>query len=568
VTSRFDRVPLPRVILAIALLIAIVLSCRGILSDDPQAMFDMPRYLMNGVFLRDLIAAGPPHSVESFITFAADYYARYPALSLGHHPPLLPAMLVPAYATLGVSIFSARLLIVILFVAGVLAVYGLGRELFDEMVGAWAALLLACDPAVIIYAQQVMSEVPMLSLMLIAGWQLAVFTRTGKARHYAGFAAAAALSLYARQFAVFALPAYIAIIWLRGAWRLLLRRDIVILTIVAILFMLPLVPLTLMLSRFNVSVVTGGVGRDSGALWRALTKATLPNLKVALWLPVVVGLGYGLWRQRSLVWIPLIWAASTIIFVAVVTGRVEPWRYAIGCAPGFCLLGATIMAWRVDRPVRLAMTIMLALVVMIQTVASAFVQPVGVSGYAAAVRWVLAQHSPAPTVLFDGPFDSGYFSFFLRKYDTEHRLVMLRADKLFATSIMGWHGVLPKITGPDQIDPMLQAYGTRYVVVEELQDRSVLGDFAGTSAPLEWLHEELKTSRFAERLRVPTVSEDPMFHGTSLVVYEFLEATPPAPDAVLNLDLPLVSRKITVSLRHLTDGTGSAGNVLDAPPEK
>jgi len=53
VTSRFDRVPLPRVILAIALLIAIVLSCRGILSDDPQAMFDMPRYLMNGVFLRE-----------------------------------------------------------------------------------------------------------------------------------------------------------------------------------------------------------------------------------------------------------------------------------------------------------------------------------------------------------------------------------------------------------------------------------------------------------------------------------------------------------------------------------
>ena len=263
-----------------------------------------------------------------------------------------------------------------------------------------------------------------------------------------------------------------------------------------------------------------------------------------------------------------IWAASTIIFVAVVTGKVEPWRYAIGCAPGFCLLGATIVAWRVERPVRQAMTVLLALVVVIQTVASAFVEPVGVSGYAAAVRWVLAQNSPAPTVLFDGPFDSGYFSFFLRKYDTQRRLVMLRADKLFATSIMGWHGVLPKITGPDQIDPILQAYGTRYVVVEELQDRSVLGDFAATSAPLEWLHAELKTSRFAERLRVPTVSEDPMFQGTSLVVYEFLEATPPAPDAVLNLDLPLVSRKLTVSLRHLMDGSGSAGNVLDAPPDK
>ena len=182
-------------------------------------MFDMPRYLMNGVFLRDVIAAGPPHSVDAFINFAADYYARYPALSLGHHPPLLPALLVPAYATLGISIFTARLLIVILFVAGVLALYGLGKELYDDTVGAWAALLLASSPPVIIYAQQVMSEVPMLSLMLIAGWQLAVFTRTGQARHYAGFAAAAALSLYARQFAVFALPAYIAIIWVPRSGR-------------------------------------------------------------------------------------------------------------------------------------------------------------------------------------------------------------------------------------------------------------------------------------------------------------------------------------------------------------
>jgi hypothetical protein len=132
---------------------------------------------------------------------------------------------------------------------------------------------------------------------------------------------------------------------------------------------------------------------------------------------------------------------------------------------------------------------------------------------------------------------------------------------------MGWHGVLPRIAGPEQIDPILQRYGTRYVVVEELKDRSVLGDFAATSAPLEWLRAELKTSRFAERLRVPTASDDPMFQGTSLVVYEFLGATPPAEDAVLDLDLPLVGRKIIVPLRHLMDGTGSSGSMLNAPPE-
>jgi hypothetical protein len=568
VATRLHNLGLPRLLLLIAIVLAIVHGGRGIFDEDPQSPFDMPRYLMNGVFIRDLIAAHPPLTHDGLITFAAGYYARYPALSLGHHPPLLPALLVPAYAIFGVSVFAARLVIIILLVAGIFAMYGLGRELYDDLVGGWAALLLATHPSVIFYAQQVMSEVPMLALMVIAAWQLARFTRTGLARHYAGFAAAATLSLYARQFALFALPAYVLIIALRGSWRRLLRRDVIAITLVALLLMIPLVPLTLMLSRFNVSVVTGGVGRAGGALMRALVAATVANLNIALWLPVTAAIGYGLWRQgqRHLIWIPLGWAASVIIMVALLTGKVEPWRYAFGCVPGFCLLGATMAAWRLEGTMgRRIVTITLALVIATQTIASALVRPVGVSGYAAAVRWVLANSQQAPTVLFDGPFDTGYFSFFLRKYDTQHRMVMLRADKLLATSLMGWHGVLPKIAGPEQIDPLLQRYGTRFIVVEELKDRAVLGDFAADSVPLQWLRAELTTSRFAERLRVPTVSEDPMFQGISLVIYEYLETTPPAADAVLDLDLPLVGRKITVPLQHLIDGSGPAAHFLDEP---
>lgn len=569
-SSRFDRVAISRLLLGCAVVLAVVHGSRGILNEDGQSPFDMPRYLMNGVFLLDLIAAGPPHSPDTLIAFAADYFARYPALSLGHHPPLLPALLVPAYAIGGVSVVSARLVIVALLVAGVLAVYALGRELYDRVVGAWAALLLASHPAVIFYAQQVMSEVPMLALMLIAGWQLATFTRTGKARHYAGFAAAATLSLYARQFAAFALPAYILIIWLRGSWRRLLQRDIVAITIAALVLMAPLVPLTLMLSRFNVSVVTGGVGRGGSAIGKALLDATLANVKAVLWVPMLCAIGYWIWRrrqnQRPGLWIPLVWAGGTIVLVALTTGKVEPWRYAIGCVPGFCLLAATVAAWPEGPAIRRAASILLIVVVAIQTVVSAQVRPVGVTGYATAARWVL-EHTSAPTVLFEGPFDTGYFAFFLRKYDTQHRLVMLRADKLFATSLMGWHGVVSRIDNPDQIDPILQRYGTRYVVVEELRDRAVLGDFSADSKPLQWLRAELKTSRFAERLRVPTVSTEPMFQGISLVVYEYLAATPPAPDAVLDFDLPLVGRRITVPLRHLTDGTGSAGQ-LEAEPAR
>jgi hypothetical protein len=553
------------VLLIAAVVLAVVNGSRGILKEDALSAFDMPRYLMNGVFLRDFLAAGPPLSMDRALAFASDYYARYPALSLGHHPPLLPVLLVPAYAIFGVSVFSARLVIVGMFVIAVLALYGMGRRLYGTPVGAWAAALFATHPAIVAYAQQVMSETPMLALMLVAGWQLAAFTRTGKARHYAGFAAAVTLSLYARQFAVFAFPAYAVMILVHGQWRRLLRRDVLAITAVAAVLMAPIVPLTTVMSRFNVSVVTGGVGHKGSVFQIAIERALADNLGIALWLGVPLALAYGLWRARRLIWVPLTWAAVVVGTVAFLTGTIEPERYALGSVPGFCLLAATLAAWRGDRRViRVAASVILSGTLVVQTIASVLVQPAGLSGYATAVRWILA-NSHAPTVLFDGPVDTGYFSFFLRKYDTQHKLVMLRADKLFATSLMSWHGLTPKIDRPEAIDPILHRYGTQFVVLEDVPSPSAIESMSPPSQPLIWLREELKTPRFAERMRLPLNSVDPLFRGVSLVVYEYLDATPPDPHAVLDLDLPLIGRKVIVPLQHLIDGTGPGGRMLDMP---
>jgi hypothetical protein len=39
-----------------------------------------------------------------------------------------------------------------------------------------------------------------------------------------------------------------------------------------------------------------------------------------------------------------------------------------------------------------------------------------------------------------------------------------------------------------------------------------------------------------------------------VVIYEYLEATPPDPDAMLDLNLPVVSQRIRVPLRALLHG--------------
>ena len=47
---------------------------------------DMPRYLMNGVFLKDALRDLP---LQNPIEYSQDYFIQYPALSLGFHPPFL-----------------------------------------------------------------------------------------------------------------------------------------------------------------------------------------------------------------------------------------------------------------------------------------------------------------------------------------------------------------------------------------------------------------------------------------------------------------------------------------------
>ena len=45
---------------------------------------DMPRYLMNGVYVLDLVRDRPFSSLDTLIEYTELYYGRYPALSLGH----------------------------------------------------------------------------------------------------------------------------------------------------------------------------------------------------------------------------------------------------------------------------------------------------------------------------------------------------------------------------------------------------------------------------------------------------------------------------------------------------
>ena len=89
---------LGRGLFAAALLVAVFIGSRGITDEGAMPVRgDMPRYLMNGVFLYDFLGSGVGWTFGSAMTYAQRYFAQYPALSIGHHAPLLPISLVPFY---------------------------------------------------------------------------------------------------------------------------------------------------------------------------------------------------------------------------------------------------------------------------------------------------------------------------------------------------------------------------------------------------------------------------------------------------------------------------------------
>ncbi len=198
--------------------------------------------------------------------------------------------------------------------------------------------------------------------------------------------------------------------------------------------------------------------------------------------------------------------------------------------------------WR--RPL-LSVPILVAAVLALSVQASASVgaNVARAEGYEEAAQFVL-QTNPGPTVLFSGDVDTGFFTFFVRKHDSARRVVVLRSDKILTTSLLARTSVEDRITQPEEIYGVLNTFGIKFIVIE---------DRPSGSRVLEWLRHELRSPRFVERRRIPFRTSDRRLRGTSLVIYEYTNTSPPADDAVLSMSLPVVRSSVTVKLSDLID---------------
>jgi Dolichyl-phosphate-mannose-protein mannosyltransferase len=570
-TSRWrSTINLPIVVVCLA---AAFLSGRSIRDEGAVSVSgDMAQYLMDGAFIHDLVRDAP---VTNVLGYTYRYYARYPALSLGHHPLLLPVAEAPLFAVAGISVFSGRLTIILFLVVGMALWFKLVASKFDDVTAVLSSLLLITTPAIVTHSQAVLSEIPTLALIIGSLFFLERYCRRQTRLDLVGFVGCVVSSVYAKQVAVLMLPLYAGYIaWSFGLRGLLSKRMFGVGAVIALLIS-PLVPLTLWLSPYNVAVILKGAppvvsstspdatpapGSSVGSAPYVPTPAPpsaaeptptgfvdsftryLRHLRHQIALPLAVlaaiAAAVGIARKDLLVLLPLVWIAVFLLELSALAYVIS--RLLIYTIPPICLLAATLSRG-LTRPVRIAGVGLVLAGVVYQTTLVARIVPQGARGYEEAARFVL-DRAPGDAVLFSGATDTAYFAFFVRKHDPDRRLVVLRADKILTTSRMDIPNVRDRIERPEQIRGLLRAYGVRYVVVE---------DAVYPPGPLRWLQQEVQTDGFALVRRIPLQSQSPRLVNASVGVYEFLAHTRADGSVSLDLDIPLIGRSINVPMRDL-----------------
>lgn len=518
--------------------LAVVLATKGIQDESVVSLQgDMPRYLMNGVYFYDLLRELP---LEDFSGFTYRYYARYPALSLGHHPILPSVAQVPFFALFGVSVSSGRMATISFLLIGTLAWFLLIRSLYSESVALFSSLLLVTAPTIVEFSRVVMSEIPALALIILSAYYFFRLCESGRKKDAIGFILSFTLACYAKHLTIFMAPVYVGYLIIARGARALAKPKVIAASATIGILLTPLAVLTLLLSSTNVGLVT-----NQSFLEKFEASRVLFYLQVAWnFLPIpatvlsLISMVVMIVRreQRSMFFV--LWMMC--LFALLLLIGQETARFAIYWVPPLCLFAALSMKLSSVRFWRVSLSTVVSLVIGYQLLGALTAEPQQARGYEEAARYVLDDRRGS-TVMYSAAVDTGYLVFFARKWDVSGDLVVLRADKVLATSHLD-KVVEDRIASRDEIYDKLDTFGTCYVILEDLPYES---------RALAWLREEVKGDRFVLRHRIPIGTRDKRLRGVALVIFEYDGCGPHDADAFLEMKVPLANTSFGVALADL-----------------
>lgn len=435
---------------------------------------DESAHYVTGVMVREYLAGLAP---EPPLRFAAEYYAHYPKVALGHWPPGFYVLQAGWTLPFSSSRVSVLLLMAALTAALATTLFVALRGEVGGLIAAAAAALLVALPIVQKATGMVMAEIP---LALLCFWAILSFGRfldSGRARDavLCGVASAAAILTKGNAFAI-AVAAPVALVLARRWERLARPASWASIALVAALCA-PWYVLTARMTADNFAA-----GRPTIEYGLAALRLYTPHLVLAgglgLALLAAIGLADAVvrpWRRRAL---RGKWAAAAALLFAtwafhcVMPSSREP-RHMVMAAPAlmmFVAAGMDVAARWASRggPHSRAWQGAVIAASAALFAGNGFAVPAKAwSGFSAAVDALLrspAGGSSTILIVSDVRGEGMFISEIAMREPRPHRRV-LRASKVMAQS--GWNGEGYRLLYHS--DPEVLAYleqGTEAIVLD------------------------------------------------------------------------------------------------------
>jgi hypothetical protein len=508
---------------------------------------DAPIHAMDGVFLLDASKASP---AGQFQDWADAYYLRYPCLGLVVlYPPFFAAVEAVFYAFCGVSAVTARACVIFFGLGGLLAMYWVARQLFDHRGGILAAGLWASLPTTVLWARDVMLEIPT-AAMLLACLGAYLQYQSGRSRRWLILTAVLLVAaVLTRHWAIFLGIVLVLDAATTLGWKKILTSEHGLVFGAALI----VIGLYLLFSARFIDLGRLLVRPDGG--WRHL-------LRPGTWLfyprtmPEVVGwpmLGFAAVGflitasvgQVKRTRLPVLWMAVFYFFASAMAYK-EP-RYFYLITPPVVLLAVGGLYHALDKtPLKTAGRSILGLALVLQMIFGWRQDPDRLSDYRPAAQAIL-RRDDSRLVLVDGVRD-GQFVFDMRRLQGPGGMVFtLRGSRLLGFPAVQSAGLGPMpIQSEKDILSLIRKYGIRYVVVENNPPAaSVWQNFY--PHPSYLLRETLQNPAVFERLADFPIGSGPAWKDVRLILYRYRGRMPVAARSVL-IPVPSIGREVEISL--------------------
>lgn len=520
---------------------------------EPFYNNDETRHVMTGVYFKDLLSDLPWTNAREY---TVNYYLQYPALGLLVWPPLFYFLEGLLMSLFGTSLVVPKALVFLFAVMACVYLFRLVSSTHDRTHAALSMLILGLSPLVFELSHYVMLEVPTLALGLAATYHFVSYLERSRRRDLFLAGLFSALAALTRFDAIYLLPLFLILLAVRQDWKLLKRKEVLIVAALALALVAPFYLLSASgIGWMHFKFVTETLSPNDPAFLSFSRLFFYPSrlpvqLGVVALIPAIVGLVCSLRDGRK----GASWIYLAIVVAVYVTftpmGELQP-RHVIYWIPAFAFFAADGVA-RVVCWLRMKkLYFPLAACVLLSLVWAAVAKPLKfVRGYEEAAQHVAANSRTSPFCLFVGTLN-GNFIYQMRRQDSERRLWVLRADKLLFSILIvpGIEYRQPAESEETVLDTIFK-YDPEFIVIE------------GTSPPNSGSLEDEMRIRFEEQVKtiirnhperfrlektVAVDSNEPGYQGMELQVFRNILRNE-KPERRLEVDLLMLRRSVETTV--------------------